>query len=67
MKLQKICDEFDIELQIISMRNNNCESMNYDQFKVNRYIKSIGLKWERFFPNYQFIYWIDLSKEKPSI
>ena len=39
MKLQKICDEFDVELQIILMRNNICESMNYDQFKVNRYIK----------------------------
>ena len=39
MKLQKICDEFEVELQIIFMRNNNRESMNYSQFKVNRYDK----------------------------
>ena len=40
MKMQKICYEFDVEIQIILMRNNYCESMNYVQFKVNRYIKS---------------------------
>ena len=39
MELRKICDEIDVELQNVFMRNNNCDSVNYDLFKVNRYDK----------------------------